>query len=371
MRWLKRIGIGLLTVLAAALLAGSSYEMWARHRVAADFPAPGAFVDIGGRRIHLDCRGIGAPIVVFESGLDVYGSLSWSAIQEPVSRFTRACSYDRAGIMWSDRASGVRDGAAIAADLHQALEAAGEKGPYVMVGHSLGGPYVMTFTRQFGSDVAGVVFVDASHPDQQLRIKEATGKTVEESMTGPKLLAALAWTGLPRVVTRSIGHAKASGQTNAAMAAYLPRSLRPMLDELAAIDDTFREAGALRSLDDRPLIVLTAAAPFAAADLATLGLTREQGQQLQAVWFDLHRDEASWSTRGKEIRLDDAHHYVQFERPDAVIAAIREVVSSLRLADRAATNAESSASRHREACAFQAATFARVSASRRSSAARS
>ena len=170
MRWLKRIAIGVLALVAATLLAGTAYEMSARHRVAAEFPPAGVLVDIGERRIHLDCRGSGAPIVLFESGLDVYGSLSWSAVQEPVARFTRACSYDRAGIMWSDRANGVRDGTAIARDLHKALQAAGEKGPYVMVGHSLGGPYLMTFTKQFGNDVAGIVFVDASHPDQQLRL---------------------------------------------------------------------------------------------------------------------------------------------------------------------------------------------------------
>lgn len=328
--WLRRIGIGVVIVLATAVLAGSVYEMWARHRVAAEFPAPGILVDIGGRRIHLDCRGTGAPIVVFESGLDLYGSLSWSAVQDSVARITRACSYDRAGIMWSDRSSEARNGAAVASDLHKALHAAGEQGPYVMVGHSLGGPYVMTFAKQFGSDVAGVVFVDASHPDQQRRMKEAVGRAVEESMAVPKLAAALAWTGLPRVVTQSMGHAKAPRKANAAMSARLPLSLRAMLNEQAAIDETFAEAGTLRSLGDRPLIVLTAAAPIAASDLATVGLTSEQSQRLQAVWFDLHRDETSWSSRGREVRLEDAHHYIQFERPDAVIDAIRDVVEIVR-----------------------------------------
>jgi pimeloyl-ACP methyl ester carboxylesterase len=329
-RGLKRIGIGVVAVLAAAILAGAAYELWARQRVAAEFPARGVLVDIGGRRIHLDCRGNGSPIVVFESGLDVYGSLSWSAVQDAVARTTRACSYDRAGVLWSDRSNGARDGTAVADDLHKALQAAGEKGPYVMVGHSLGGPYVMSFAKQFGADVAGLVFVDASHPDQQRRLKEATGQQVEESMAGPKLLAALAWAGLPRMVARSVGNPQAPAQANAAMQAYLPRSLRPMLDELDAIDRTFSEAGALRSLGDRPLVVLTAAAPIAAADLATLKLTPEQGRRLQAAWFELHDDEASWSSRGRNVRLEDAHHYIQFERPDAVIEAIHEVVESLR-----------------------------------------
>jgi pimeloyl-ACP methyl ester carboxylesterase len=330
LRWLKRIGLGLLAVLGAAVLVGSVYEQWARHRAQAEFPMSGVLVDIGGRRIHLDCRGTGAPIVVFESGLDVYGSLSWSAVQDQVAQTTRACSYDRAGIMWSDRSRAPRDAAAVADDLHKALLAAGEKGPYVMVGHSLGGPYVMTFAHKFGDDVAGVVFVDASHPDQQQRINEAIGRELEESSTGAKLLAALSWTGLPRLVTRSFGQPKAPKRTNEAMLGRLPSSLGPMLDEADVIDTTFREAGALRSLGDRPLVVLTAAKPIAAADLATVGLTAEQGKKLQAVWFELHRDEMTWSSRGREIRLEDASHYIQFDRPDAVVDAIREVVANVR-----------------------------------------
>jgi pimeloyl-ACP methyl ester carboxylesterase len=331
MRWLKRIGIGILAVLAAAILIGSAYEMWSRHQIAAEFQPPGMLVDIGGRRIHLDCRGTGAPIVVFESGLDMYGSLSWSAVQDEVARTTRACSYDRAGILWSDRAKGARNGAAIASDLHTALQTAGERGPYVMVGHSLGGPYVMTFAQRFSDDVAGIVLVDASHPDQQRRMKEAIGQQVEPSMAGPKLAAALAWTGLPRLFAGSVGHAQAPARANAAMSAYLPRSLQPMLDEQAAIDQTFRDAGALRSLGVRPLVVLTAAAPFKAADLATLKLTSEQGERLQAVWLELHDDEASWSSHSWQVRLDDSHHYIQFERPEAVIAAVREVVNDIRM----------------------------------------
>lgn len=330
MRWLKRIGIGVLALLIAAMLTGFAYEMWARHRAAAEFRPPGVLVDIGGRRIHLDCRGSGAPIVVFESGLDMYGSLSWSAVQDQVARSTRACSYDRAGILWSDRAQGARNGVAVADDLHAALQAAGEHGPYVMVGHSLGGPYVMTFARRFGAEVAGVVFVDASHPDQQQRMKQAIGQQPEPSMAGPKLGAALAWMGVPRLFAGSVGHPQAPVPANAAMSAYLPRSLRAMLDEQEALDETFKEAGALRSLGDRPLVVLTAAAAIKSTDLAAMKLTTEQGQRLQATWFELHDDETSWSSHGRQVRLEDSHHYVQFERPDAVIDAVREVVDSVR-----------------------------------------
>src|SRR5262245_6803540 len=215
LRWLKRIGIGIAGLLVLATVTGSIYEMWTRHRVAAEFPAPGVLVDIGGRRIHLDCRGTGTPIVVFESGLDMYGSLSWSTVQDAVAQTPRACSYCRAGVMWRGRSGGPRNGTEVANDLHAALQAAHENGPYVLVGHSLGGPYIMTFAKRFGGDVAGLVFVDASHPDQQEKIKEAIGQKIEQSTTGPKLAAALAWTGLPRLIAPEAGHPKAPARANA------------------------------------------------------------------------------------------------------------------------------------------------------------
>jgi hypothetical protein len=103
-----------------------------------------------------------------------------------------------------------------------------------------------------------------------------------------------------------------------------------MLDEFAALDATFAEAGTFRSLGDRPLVVLTAAAPIASEDLAALKLTKEQGQRLQAAWFDLHDDEASWSSRSRHVRVSDAHHYIQFDRPDIVIEQVREIVTDVR-----------------------------------------
>jgi len=111
------------------------------------FPLQGKLVDIGGRRIQLDCRGTGSPIVIFESGLDINGSLSWSAVHDEIAKTTRACAYSRAGIMWSDPKDGPQNAKTIAEDLHAALAAAGEKPPFVLVGHSLGGPYIMTYTN--------------------------------------------------------------------------------------------------------------------------------------------------------------------------------------------------------------------------------
>src|SRR5262249_44679057 len=103
---------GLLLTIAAALLVGvgAIWEQVERQRAVRDFPAPGSLVDIGSRRIQIDCRGTGSPTVVFESGLDIYGSLSSTKVQGEVAKFTRACAYSRAGIVWSDDKDGPHDG---------------------------------------------------------------------------------------------------------------------------------------------------------------------------------------------------------------------------------------------------------------------
>ncbi len=119
-------------------IVGSIYEMVGRNRAASQYPPPGKMVDIGGRRIQLDCRGSGSPTVVFESGLDVMGSLSWSLVHDEIAKITRARAYSRAGIMWSDPHDAPQNGKAVAQDLHDALKIANESGSFVLVGHSLG-----------------------------------------------------------------------------------------------------------------------------------------------------------------------------------------------------------------------------------------
>jgi pimeloyl-ACP methyl ester carboxylesterase len=166
MRWVKRIALIIGGLIAAAVLVGVGYEQIMRWRAAREFPVQGRLIDIGGRHMQIDCRGSGTPTVVFEAGLDTMGSLSWSAVHDAIAATTRACAYSRAGVMWSESRAGKFEPDNVARDLHTLLLAAGERGPFVMVGHSLGGPYIMNFTRLYPQDVAGLVFVDASHPDQ-------------------------------------------------------------------------------------------------------------------------------------------------------------------------------------------------------------
>src|SRR5215203_2776479 len=158
-RWLKRAAIGVAALGTIALLSGASYEQLMRRRALQTHPVPGRLVDVGGgRRIQIDCRGAGAPTVVLESGLDNLGSLSWTAVHDSLARTTRVCAYSRAGIMWSDASPAPFDLTSMADDLHRALAAAGESAPWVVVGHSIGGPYAMSFAHAYPSEVKGLVF---------------------------------------------------------------------------------------------------------------------------------------------------------------------------------------------------------------------
>jgi pimeloyl-ACP methyl ester carboxylesterase len=316
---------------AAVMLSGCVvWEQVERRQVAADYPAPGRLVDIGGRRIQIECRGAGSPTVVLETGLDYFGSLTWTKVYAPVTQFTRVCAYSRAGIVWSDDKPGPHDGLGVAHDLHATLAAAGEKAPFVLVGESLGGPYSSLYTGLYGAEVAGLVYVDASHPDQIARSRPVLAKGSDD---GKSLIQSagkwVSWTGAPRLVAmqarrgRSPEMAAIPQAVRETALAYFPKSLGPMVAEREAMPKTLQEAGAYRNLGARPVVVLTHGKPMA-------DMPKAQGEAFDRIWLELQKDMATWSSRGVQRTVADAGHNIPIDDPAAVIAAIREVVEAVR-----------------------------------------
>ena len=329
-RWAKRIALGIGALLVVAIVFGSVAEAVMRRRAVSQYPAPGQLVDVGGgRRIQLDCRGSGSPTVLLESGLDNLGSVSWALVHDSIATTTRTCAYSRAGIMWSDPASGAFDSKHVSEDLHAALAKAGEHPPFVVAGHSLGGPYALLYTGLYPSEVAGLVFVDASHPDQLDRLRKATGTSMQPPTGMLSAVAALSWTGVIRLIPDGASP-KLPGAAVAAAGAYTSPSPGPTLRELKGLAATLQTAGQYRQLGDRPLVVLTAMAPLPDDVLKSAGLTREQGDRMRTAWKGLHDDEATWSTHSRHELVPDATHYIQLDRPDVVIKAVREVVGTAR-----------------------------------------
>jgi pimeloyl-ACP methyl ester carboxylesterase len=133
-------------------------------------PKPiGKMVDLGGHRLHVNCSGAGSPVVVVENGLGDF-SFDWILVQERVAKYARICTYDRAGYAWSDPGPKPRTFAQLNLELHDALEKLGEKGPFVLVGHSYGGPVMINFANQYPNDTAGLVLVDSAHEGMRVGV---------------------------------------------------------------------------------------------------------------------------------------------------------------------------------------------------------
>jgi pimeloyl-ACP methyl ester carboxylesterase len=181
-RWLAYPVVVALAIAAGLALAlgidiarsGGPGGWLARHHMTAPYVAVGRRIDIGGRSLYLDCRGKGTPTVILEAGSGS-DSGTWAAVHDQLATTTRTCAYDRTGRGRSD-ARPRHTLAEAAADLRALLNAADEPGPYVMVGHSLGGAYCRVFAATYRDDVTGVVLVDAFNPDlEQDRIHPLLG----------------------------------------------------------------------------------------------------------------------------------------------------------------------------------------------------
>ncbi|MEN9855479.1 MAG: hypothetical protein RL186_475 [Pseudomonadota bacterium] len=160
--WFARGFLGLLALFVAWCVTGLAMAQgqW-------DTPPRGVLIEVDGRKQRLVCEGqaqAGQPLVVFESGI-YSGAADWGYIQPQVAKKARTCAYDRAGLGWSQPAQGPRTPALMARELRQLLGAAGETGPYVLVGHSMAGLLTRAFIAQFPEDVTGLVLIDAVDPE--------------------------------------------------------------------------------------------------------------------------------------------------------------------------------------------------------------
>ena len=219
---------------------------------------PGQAYDVGGRRLHMSCTGTGSPTVVLQNGLGET-SAHWAWITRALAADTRVCAYDRAGQGWSDDAGTSQDAAAIVVDLHTLLERAKEPGPYVLAGHSAGGPYMMYYAAQYPDQVAGMVLLDATSPRAFSDLPDFSGMNA----TMRRLFGvgnSLSRLGLAQLIGHGAGDglpAPAADQVESF--ASTPRAMRGALEELSTLSRSLTQAGKLTTLAGKPLAVVTAA----------------------------------------------------------------------------------------------------------------
>lgn len=258
-----RLLLGPVLLVLAVASAGGIAQTITTQRHEADFPAPGALYPVGDHRLHLDCRGEGSPTVLLFNGLGEISS-SWANVTAALGDGVRVCAYDRAGQAWSDDVAAPQDGVTAAADLHALLAAAGEHGPFVLVGHSIGGPYAMTYAAQHPEQVAGMVLLDSSSPRQLTDIPSYPTQYAL-MRRGYAVLPVLARLGAGGLVAAGAGYPAAVADRLRAMTST-PRAARNARDEITVVPTLFDQAQALTSLGDLPLVVLTASGSVSRID---------------------------------------------------------------------------------------------------------
>jgi pimeloyl-ACP methyl ester carboxylesterase len=277
-------------------------------------PMTGQLVDIGGRKMHIECWGSGSPTVVLESGLGE-ASFYWARIAPAVAVTTRVCAYDRAGYGWSEPPAAPQDGNAVASDLHALLAASGNPGPYVLVGHSTGGPYVRVFAARYPDEVAGMVLLDAQPADAFTALPDFPA-FYSSIPTVSALFTPMGRVGLFRLAYASALIDLPPPARDAERAEQsAPRNYAAQRNEFSVLRATLQQALALKTIGDRPLVVLTAAS------------------EAQAGWVAAQDEMAGLSTNSSHRVLADETHatLIASERGAAISSlAILDVVAAVR-----------------------------------------
>jgi pimeloyl-ACP methyl ester carboxylesterase len=309
-------------VALALLVLAAGLEALIEARNRARLAPPGRLVDIGGRRLHIHCKGDAqGPTVIIEPGAGG-PSMLWWAIQDKVSAFARVCTYDRAGYFWSDPAARRRSLQDRVADLHALLQAAHVPGPYILVAHSYGGPLVRLFAQAHPQEVAGMVLVDT--PEERVIFRPSYVAYAGKIGAFSRALGIAARFGIPRLAALFLFKDAPDGLGPAefqAFKALLPtpaffQALEDDTRSLTTIPASMQHPGGFGTLGDRPLVVITHGIPFPGPAAV-----------LEDGWAEGQQRLSSLSTRGELVVAANSNHMIQSDEPEIVIDAIRRVVA--------------------------------------------
>ena len=307
--WLGRVVV----LIIGLAVVGAIYESVAEAADAKAYPPPGQMVDVGGHRLHVNCTGSGSPTVIIEAGHGDW-STTWGFVQDEVAKTTRVCTYDRAGMGWSEVGPLPRDAAQFAKELHTLLQEANVLGPYVMVGHSLGGAAVRVFVHDYASEVNGVVLIDSMNPGQATQPHIVAQAQADPQSQPFSLEAVLARFGIARLIVKLPAYAsRVPANEEAYYPLYVrPQSLQTSTNELQGLPASLAQAAAVKTFGDLPLIVLTAK------------LNDMPG------WPEWQSELLQLSSNSQHLFAENSGHTIQVDEPDAAVAAILKMVELVR-----------------------------------------
>ena len=299
-------------------MAGLIYQTASAEADRRNLPAPGNLIDVGGFKMHIHCMGQGSPTVILET-LSGGTSSYWGWVQPEVAKTTRVCAYDRAGRGWSEPDPQPTTLGRTVRNLHTLLTSARIEGPYVLVGHSIGGIYVRQFAADYPDEVVGLVLVDASHPDQFDRYPELQ-KENESYLQLSEAFPALARLSVFRLYFTFGGEIdfadmKEPEKSEIKAIWSSPEYFLSQRAEIIAGPEIFASGQKLGGLGDLPLLVISA------------------GKNTFDGWPELQNELASLSKNSTHLNLETASHASLAFHPDdahQVSLGILNVVDAIR-----------------------------------------
>jgi pimeloyl-ACP methyl ester carboxylesterase len=303
-------------------------------------PPPGRLIDVGGHRLHLNCQGTAGPPVLFDAALGA-SSLSWTYVLPEVATFARACAFDRAGFAWSDAGPLPRSTTRIVEELRALLAAAGIAPPYILVGHSFGGLTARLFLHRYPQDVAGLVLLDPAYPEDWAEPSAAHGALVRR---GARLCRYAHHAARLRITNLVAALARAGALGSARMAAFIAsRGALQRVDEdvmapAAKLPPHVRATAQRFWMQPKFFEALGSQIESIAESAAAIPVDQEFGDlPVVVVSGETNSDAgqisrqarlAARSTRGRHVIAERSGHWIPLDRPDVVVAAVREVVAA-------------------------------------------
>jgi pimeloyl-ACP methyl ester carboxylesterase len=318
-----RILRGLLYLLLALVLAGLLYQAASHQIDKFRYPMPGTLVDMGGYKMHIYCIGSGSPTVILDSGLGD-SMLSWARVQSHIAQFTRVCSYDRAGMGWSDPSPNPRTSREVARELYELLQKSEIKPPYILVGHSWGGLNMQVFAKNHLQELSGMVLVDSSHENQFSRFPEEVQRTLPGEYAEIRKAQVLLPFGIPRLMGSCEDNPpELKSETNAV--GCQSKVFAEIMAELKSFESDPGDSLTPGLLGNLPLVVLShdSKQPLA-------GIPAAAQAQMAQIWIAMQNELAQLSTNSSHIEVKDSGHYIQIDQPSYVIDAIRTLVLRAR-----------------------------------------
>jgi pimeloyl-ACP methyl ester carboxylesterase len=310
-KWLKIITISIVAFILLTLLAGFCHEQFMRYQARKEFKMVGKLVNIGQHQLNYLALGKGKPEVVFESGLDGGGFLTWSKVQPEIAKFATTISYNRAGFLWSEGGNNPKSCEAMADELYLLLKKTNHNGPYILVGHSLAGYILRSFISKHPTEVAGIIFVDVAHPNQNNDIK----------LPPICILNFLNSVGYLRYINSKdfqYPNTSFNDKFNTIARAFAHKSTAAAFEEYHQVKQLAKEADKINTFGKVPLYILTAANK-------PKHLKYESDSEFN-THLNYQKSLLNLSGNSKQILAENSDHCIQFDEPTLVIESIRKLI---------------------------------------------